>query len=109
MKLVTQRIKDDQGLFQSIIPRSDVPQRTDLGDMPKYNSLKIKNALYGEQSGYCNGCGTHFEKQHLTVDHIIARTRGGTDHVENLQLLCSHCNSVKGDRGQEYLLTRLAA
>ena len=107
--LVTKRIKDDQGLFQDITPREDVPKRTDLGDLPSYNSPKLKNALYGEQGGDCNGCGTHFQKQHLTVDHIIAQSKGGTDHIENLQLLCGHCNSVKGDRGQEYLLAKLAA
>ena len=31
----------------------------------------------------------------------------GTDHIQNLQLLCGHCNSVKGDRPQEYLVARL--
>ena len=96
-------------MFQDITPREDVPKRTDLGDLLPYNSRKLKNALYGEQGGDCNGCGTHFQKQHLTVDHIIAQSKGGTDHVENLQLLCAHCNSVKGDRGQEYLLAKLAA
>ena len=98
VKLVEKRIKDDQGLFQNILSRNDVPSRTDLGKLPKYNSINIKNALYGEQGGDCNGCGTHFEKQHLTVDHIIAQSKGGTDHIENLQLLCGNCNSVKGDR-----------
>ena len=33
--------------------------------------------------------------------------RRGTDYIENLQLLCGHCNSVKGDRQQEYLVARL--
>ena len=32
-----------------------------------------------------------------------------TDHIENLQLLCWHCNIVKGDRSQEYLVSRLAS
>ena len=41
--------------------------------------------------------------------HIIARYVGGTDHIENLQLLCGHCNRIKGDRGQEYLISRLNA
>ena len=27
--------------------------------------------------------------------------------VDNLQLLCAHCNRVKGDRPQEYLAARL--
>ena len=106
-ELVVERIRADQGLFENIINRTDIPKRTDLGDIPRYNAPENKTQLYGEQSGYCNGCGTHFEKQHLEIDHIIAENVGGTDHIENLQLLCSHCNRVKGERGQEYLITRL--
>ena len=106
-ELVVERIRTDQGLFENIINREDIPKRTDLDDIPRYNHPKNKTQLYGEQSGYCNGCGTHFEKQHLEVDHIIAESVGGTDHIENLQLLCSHCNRVKGERGQEYLISRL--
>ena len=106
-ELVVDRIKSDQGLFESIIHRTDNPQRTDLGDIPRYNSSTNKTALYGGQAGNCAGCGEHFRIQHLEVDHIIATAVGGTDHIENLQLLCSHCNRVKGDRGQEYLLMKL--
>ena len=106
-ELVVERIKVDQGLFQKIIARTDIPKRTDLGDMPRYNVPQNKTLLYGEQGGDCNGCGTHFQKQHLEVDHIIAENVGGTDHIENLQLLCSNCNRIKGDRGQEYLVSRL--
>lgn len=106
-ELVVERIKADQGLFQKIIARTDIPKRTDLGDIPRYNLPENKTRLYGEQEGYCNGCGTHFQAQHLEVDHIIAENVGGTDHIENLQLLCSHCNRVKGERGQEYLISRL--
>ena len=106
-ELVVERIKADQGLFGEIIARTDIPKRTDLGDIPRYNAPENKTRLYGEQEGYCNGCGTHFQTQHLEVDHIIAENVGGTDHIENLQLLCSNCNRIKGDRGQEYLVSRL--
>ena len=108
-ELVVERIKEDQGLFQDIINRSDIPNRTDLGNIPRYNARENKTQLYGEQGGHCNGCGEHFQKQHLEIDHIIARSVGGTDHITNLQLLCSHCNRIKGDRGQEYLISRLNA
>ena len=110
-ELVIQRIKDDQGEFLrnvgSITHRTDIPKRTDLGRLPQYNCRENKENLYGEQAGNCAGCMTHFEMRHLTVDHIIDRNSGGTDPIENLQLLCGNCNSVKGNRGMEYLMTKL--
>ena len=108
-ELVVERISDDQGMFEDIIARDDIPNRTDLGDIPRYNAPENRTRLYGEQGGNCNGCGEHFQTQHLEIDHIIAESVGGTDHIENLQLLCGHCNRIKGNRGQEYLISRLNA
>ena len=105
--LVIGRIKQDQGLFSEIIARNDIPQRTDIIVLRLYNSLDNKKHLYGQQAGNCNGCYEHFETRHLEVDHIIARSMGGTDHIENLQLLCGNCNRVKGNHGQEYLIAKL--
>jgi len=103
--LVIQRVAERQGLFRKIVPRSDIPQRTDLGQLPTPASHRIR--LYGLQEGNCAGCATHFQAQHLEVDHIIARSKGGTDHIDNLQLLCGWCNKVKGNRGMEYLRAKL--
>ena len=36
------------------------------------------------------------------VDHVVPRSRGGSDHPENLQLLCPNCNRIKGDRDMAY-------
>ena len=66
-----------------------------------------KNELYGRQEGHCSGCKQHFRIRNLTIDHIIPKSTGGTDHIENLQLLCAACNSTKGNGTQEYLLERL--
>ena len=103
-ELVRQRIDDS---LRQIIHRTDIPRRTDLGRLPPYNSPENKRKLYGQQEGHCAGCATHFEMRNLTVDHIIAQGKGGTDHIENLQLLCGNCNSIKGDRGMEYLRVKL--
>ncbi len=104
VELVRQRL-DDQ--WRKVIHRTDIPQRTDLGTLPKPNSFEVRQSLYGSQSGYCNGCKSHFELRHFEVDHIIARAKGGTDHPTNLQLLCGNCNRIKGDRGMEYLSIKL--
>lgn len=106
--LVVERISENQGsLFKDIIHRRDIPQRTDLGPLPRYNSSENKIWLYGTQKGICGGCQEHFKIQHLEVDHVIAKSKGGTDHVDNLQLLCGNCNRRKGNRGMSYLRERL--
>ena len=107
--LVRTRMDKELGRLFEGINRTDIPQRTDLGKIELYKSVANKKRLYGEQAGLCNGCKEHFLIQNFTVDHIIAKSKGGTDHIENLQLLCGHCNSVKGTRGQEYLLAKLSA
>ena len=106
-ELVIRRVEERQGLWRSIIHRTDIPQRTDLGAIPKYNSTANRQKLYGLQEGHCAGCNSHFEARHLEVDHIISRGKGGTDHIDNLQLLCGNCNRIKGDRGMEYLKAKL--
>ena len=102
-ELVVKRIRKELGLFGNTIHRTDIPQRTDMGKLPPYNSPENISRMYGEQSGNCNGCRKHFEKVNLTIDHIVAKSKGGTDHIGNLQLLCGHCNSTKGVRSMEYL------
>ena len=106
-ELVVERVQQSQGLWRKVIHRTDLPQRTDLGNIPRYNCPENSRKLYGEQEGHCEGCRTHFELRNLEVDHIIAQSAGGTDHIDNLQLLCGNCNRVKGDRGMEYLQVHL--
>jgi len=106
-ELVQDRLRKEVGFFFHGVCRTDIPCRTDIGKMIPYNALPNKKSLYGEQGGYCNGCEHHFQMQHLTVDHIIPRAHGGTDHISNLQLLCGNCNSIKGHRTQEELIRAL--
>ncbi len=108
VELVNMRLQQTMGeLFHNrlVTARTDVPRRTDIDAPIPYR--QNRHVLFGQQEGRCNGCRSAFEFRHLEVDHIIPQSRGGTDHLENLQLLCAHCNRVKGDRPQEELLARL--
>ena len=93
-ELVVERIKADQGLFPEIVHRDDYPKRTDMGDTPPARTHK--HTLFGLQEGLCGGCGIFFPFRNLTIDRKIPRSKGGTDHFENLWLLCGACNSAKG-------------
>ena len=85
-----------------VIHRTDQPGRTDMGKIPPPRSHL--DLLWGQQSGFCGGCGEWFQKRNMTIDHIVPRAHGGTDHLENLWLLCGACNSSKGTRTQEQFL-----
>ena len=107
-ELVRIRLRNELSLLtEHHVHRIDIPLRTDLGKLPRYSCKENRATLYGKQEGHCEGCRQHFEARHLEVDHIIATTHGGTDHLDNLQLLCGNCNRVKGDRGMDYLRAKL--
>ncbi len=97
VKLVNARIAEDRGqLWGGANVVDQLPIRTDLGKLPNYRTHRHR--LYGEQEGVCVGCDTHFPFKVMEVDHILPKSRGGTDHIENLQLLCTHCNKSKGNK-----------
>ncbi len=106
-ELVQVRLRKEIGLFWQGIHRTDIPQRTDLGELPNYRTHK--HSLYGKQEGQCVGCLTLFPFRNMTVDHIIPQSKGGSGHLENLQLLCNACNSMKGAGSQEVFVARLRA
>jgi len=109
VELVNERLRAEMGdLFHHgyVTSRTDIPRRTDV-DAPK-NYRQNKHVLFGQQEGRCGGCAMDFPYKLFEVDHVVPQSRGGTDHLDNLQLLCGHCNRVKGDRDQAYLMARLA-
>ncbi len=107
-ELVNIRLQQAMGsLFHHryVTARKDIPQRTDIA-APK-NYRQNKHVLFGQQEGVCNGCKMDFPFKIFEVDHVVPKSKGGTDHIMNLQLLCPHCNKVKSDNTMEYLVAQL--
>lgn len=67
-------------------------------DLTKIDSSKNLPPLLREQEGICAGCKTQFPFRVMDIDHILPLSRGGTGHIDNLQLLCSGCNRSKGNK-----------
>jgi site-specific DNA-methyltransferase (adenine-specific) len=99
--ILIERLSDDAGIFKDFINTAIVPQRTDIQRIEPMKS--VKEQLYKEQNGICNGCKVQFEIRNMEIDHIIPKSKGGGDYYENYQLLCGACNKKKGDRPMEYL------
>ena len=106
-KLVNSRLQKEMRLFFDIHHRTDIPHRTDQGDLPSYKTHR--HTLYGRQEGVCGGCQVMFPFRNMTVDHIVPQSKGGTDHLDNLQLLCAACNSTKGTMNQTAFVAKLKA
>ena len=57
-----------------------------------YRWRKLRAAILNRDRGICHYCGAPAN----TVDHVIPRSAGGTDHPQNLVAACQPCNRSKG-------------
>lgn len=45
--------------------------------------------------GQCYHCGGKFQREELTMDHLIPLSRGGRSTKKNIVVSCKECNSHK--------------
>lgn len=61
-----------------------------------YRQVMLTRKNVFRRDGYrCQYCGL---REHLTIDHVLPRSRGGADTWENLVTACTRCNAKKGNR-----------
>lgn len=65
-----------------------------------FRSIASGNRLFvfERDGGHCRRCGSG---DWLTLDHIVPRSKGGSNSPDNLQTLCSDCNYEKADSYEE--------
>ena len=82
-------------------PFKPIPKKIDPNKInkPKITKASVrptrKKRVFNERGAKCAHCGT---EENLTIDHIIPRSKGGTNKIENLQVLCKKCNLKKADK-----------
>jgi 5-methylcytosine-specific restriction endonuclease McrA len=62
--------------------------------MPRGDRRRLSRRAVLARDGFrCQYCGS---TRHLTLDHVIPRSRGGNDSWENVVTSCAPCNVRKG-------------
>lgn len=54
----------------------------------------VRAAALARDRWTCQDCGGHARE----VDHIIPRSRGGSDAINNLRAICKACHAIKSSR-----------
>lgn len=63
-----------------------------------------KAYLLERENHCCIYCGIHASKAKMQIEHVVPRSKGGTDSLDNLVLSCRACNEAKGNQDiQTYL------
>jgi 5-methylcytosine-specific restriction endonuclease McrA len=57
-----------------------------------------KDAIYIRDGGVCQYTGEILDKKIATLDHVLPKSRGGSDDWTNLALTSKELNSAKGNR-----------
>ncbi|MCA8962010.1 MAG: HNH endonuclease [Planctomycetes bacterium] len=52
--------------------------------------------LFKRDAYTCQYCGRKPKREHLTIDHVVPRSRGGRSGWTNCVVACQSCNSRKG-------------
>jgi 5-methylcytosine-specific restriction endonuclease McrA len=64
--------------------------------VPRNEKRRIsRRAVFARDDWLCQYCGA---ASHLTVDHVIPRSRGGASSWDNVVTSCAPCNIRKADR-----------
>lgn len=77
-----------------------------------FNVVKIlwsssRKALHKRAGGRCAYCKCKLSvkskghRKRLTVDHVIPKSKGGTNSPDNLVAACKECNNAKGNKMPE--------
>ncbi len=57
-----------------------------------------KKLLWHRDEGKCQYCEKKLKISDATIDHVVAKSRGGLDTWQNLVIACAKCNQRKGNR-----------
>ena len=91
-------IKIDKVMIESVsfdtaqMSSDDYLVDTDYQQGPLYNT-NLRDFIFSKTNGRCSYCGAKATE----IDHIVARSNGGTNSTYNLTPTCRACNQIKSN------------
>ena len=74
----------------------------------RYSRVKFNRTnVFMRDKFKCQYCGDRFNKEELTFDHVLPKSRGGRTSWQNIVTSCHDCNNRKADRTPEECGIRL--
>ncbi len=67
-----------------------------------------RRAVLARDGEACQYCGAQPGRAHLTIDHVLPRSQGGTTAWENVVAACAACNHRKANRTPQQAGMKLA-
>ncbi len=99
-----------------IINKGEKIRKINDKNLPKAVRAKVWKKYIGLEIGIgeCYCCGGDLKQIHFECGHVISRSNGGSDAIENLRPICSLCNKSMGTRNMDefidvYNLNKLIA
>lgn len=68
----------------------------------------LRDELWAKTDGRCWYCGEETVGPSRTIDHVVPRSSGGGENIQNLVAACRKCNGAKGTLSVEEFRLRLA-
>ena len=84
-----------------------------IGTRERQKHWWIISNLIKKHKGCCVACKVQvtlkftepLENSYATIDHVVSLSKGGTDNLNNLSLMCYKCNMAKGNKTEEEFMS----
>lgn len=90
-------VQKKKGIYEFLLCRDSDPYAGRLLNLRTFDD-DAKAVIYEKQKHLCAVCHKTFKITEMEGDHIIPWSKGGKTEMENLQMLCKHCNSIKSNK-----------
>ena len=90
LESATQQMRSERACYAAPV----VIRLNEYVHVPRPEGRRFSRRAILARDGYrCQYCGS---TRHLTIDHLVPRSRGGTNSWDNMVTSCSACNVRKG-------------